>query len=331
VPYPSEHSCRLNDPGKYDKIRRDNCAEKHDGKCIDVIYGIKSGKSEIQALRYPKKVWTEASARAHCDSRKGSFEAAVNKDGKTMTATKTFSLTRMKFDDTSGKVTAMFAKYNEIDKQGDLTLPGAFGDQQIIIAGYGHASWGSGVDALPVGKGRIYDGQEGGTMEGEFFLDTIAGKETYLTVKNIGELQEWSYSLPEIEFETRDQDGQRIRVLKKIKVNEVSPVLMGAGNDTRTVDIKSGSLQLLDHVGKVKADLAVLIERIQDVAALREDKAARLSPATTKEAEVIMTMLSEFAVWAANESTQIRETLKKHDDILAEVVRFEQFKSMRRI
>ena len=247
-----------------------------------------------------------------------------------MKPTKVFSLTQMKFDDATGKVTAMFAKFNDIDKQGDLTLPGAFGDQPIIIAGYGHASWGSGVDALPVGKGRIFDGSEGGVMEGQFFLDTTAGSETYKTVKNIGELQEWSYSLPDIDFEMREQDGRRIRILKKIKVNEVSPVLMGAGNGTRTLDIKSHSMQLLDHVGTVKADLGELIERIKDVAALREAKTARLSPVTTKAAEEIMVMLSEFAVWAAKESSDIREILKKHDDILAEVVRFEQFKSTRR-
>jgi len=76
-PYENEHSCRLNDPGKYVKFNRKNCEQKHDGKCIDVIYGRKKdGKSEIQALRYPKKIWNAAAARSHCKSREGSFEAA---------------------------------------------------------------------------------------------------------------------------------------------------------------------------------------------------------------------------------------------------------------
>jgi HK97 family phage major capsid protein len=66
----------MNDPGQYDRFARKNCEIKHDGKCIDVIYGIKSGKSEIQAYRYPKKTWTTDDARAHCKSHKGSFEAA---------------------------------------------------------------------------------------------------------------------------------------------------------------------------------------------------------------------------------------------------------------
>ena len=75
-PYPNEHSCRLKPPN-YPKYRRQKCAQKHDGKCIDVIYGIKSPKkSEIQALRYPKNIWTASAARSHCKTREGSFEAA---------------------------------------------------------------------------------------------------------------------------------------------------------------------------------------------------------------------------------------------------------------
>ena len=48
MPYPNEHACRLNDPGKYSQIRRKNCDRKSGGKCIDVIYGRRKtdGKSD---------------------------------------------------------------------------------------------------------------------------------------------------------------------------------------------------------------------------------------------------------------------------------------------
>jgi hypothetical protein len=76
-PYPNEHACRLNDPGKYDRFARKNNAMKHDGKRIDVIYGIKKGgATEMQAMRYPKDVWDAADARSHCKDHDGSFEAA---------------------------------------------------------------------------------------------------------------------------------------------------------------------------------------------------------------------------------------------------------------
>jgi hypothetical protein len=141
----------------------------------------------------------------------------------------------LKFDDTAGTVRALFAPFNVVDKQNDLTLPGAFGEQRVLIGGYGHGSWNG---ALPVGKGRIFDGSTGGEFEGHFFLNTRDGEETYKTVKHLGDLQEWSYSLPEIESEMRTIGGQTVRVLKRIRVNEVSPVLMGAGNGTRTLAIK---------------------------------------------------------------------------------------------
>lgn len=76
MPYEKEHSCRLKNPDQYDRFARKNCEQKHDGKCIDVIYGVKEGKSEIQALRYNKKIWTEEAARNHCKSHEGTFEAA---------------------------------------------------------------------------------------------------------------------------------------------------------------------------------------------------------------------------------------------------------------
>jgi phage head maturation protease/predicted RNA-binding Zn-ribbon protein involved in translation (DUF1610 family) len=85
-PYPNEHSCRLENPNKYKRFRRQNCQRKHDGKCIDVIWGITKGeeeKTETQALRYDKKIWTEESARTHCKGEKGTFEPAGESKNET--------------------------------------------------------------------------------------------------------------------------------------------------------------------------------------------------------------------------------------------------------
>ena len=75
-PYPNEHACRLNDPGKYDKFRRSK--RKHDGKEYSVIYGKKKDSDtwEEQAYRYNKDTWDAGAARSHCSNHNGSFEAA---------------------------------------------------------------------------------------------------------------------------------------------------------------------------------------------------------------------------------------------------------------
>jgi len=80
MPYENEHSCRLKPPN-YKKYARKNCYQKHDGKCIDFIFGIvESNESELQAMRYPKDIWTEEAAKSHCKDHDGTFEAAKEEE-----------------------------------------------------------------------------------------------------------------------------------------------------------------------------------------------------------------------------------------------------------
>lgn len=75
-PLPNEHTSLLEDPAQFESFQRKNCAEKHDEKYIDIIYGIKGDRSIIQSLRYNKDTWTDSEAKAHCEERGGKFEAA---------------------------------------------------------------------------------------------------------------------------------------------------------------------------------------------------------------------------------------------------------------
>lgn len=61
TPFPSEHSARLASPGNFDKFRRANNAG---GAGVHFIYGIKAGKSQIQAIRFSKDKFTPAEAKA---------------------------------------------------------------------------------------------------------------------------------------------------------------------------------------------------------------------------------------------------------------------------
>jgi hypothetical protein len=77
MPYPSEHSCRVKDPGAFEK---DSFRRIKQGK-LSIIIGRLKGKATTtaQAYRYPKESWTEAAARADCKDKGGSFEAAAGK------------------------------------------------------------------------------------------------------------------------------------------------------------------------------------------------------------------------------------------------------------
>jgi hypothetical protein len=61
MPYPNEHSARINSPSKYDSFARKNDVG---GAGIDFIFGIKEGKSEIQAIRFDASKFSPAEARA---------------------------------------------------------------------------------------------------------------------------------------------------------------------------------------------------------------------------------------------------------------------------
>jgi hypothetical protein len=79
VPYENEHSCRRRSPNGYARFRRENNWQTHEGKPLHAIWGITSeGKTELQAIRYPKSAWTAEAARSHCRTHGGmSFEPAA--------------------------------------------------------------------------------------------------------------------------------------------------------------------------------------------------------------------------------------------------------------
>ncbi len=135
MPLPNEHSCRLESPDKFDRFTRVNCQQKHDEKCIDVIFGwlTKEGKetSEIQALRYPKDIWTEDSAKSHCKSRDGSFEPAKKSEGRAM-----------KFNYRNQKNAEATAKYwNKALDRPDWYKIEAQGDEEAEIMIYDVIGW----------------------------------------------------------------------------------------------------------------------------------------------------------------------------------------------
>jgi HK97 family phage prohead protease len=142
---------------------------------------------------------------------------------------------QLKEDGEAGEFTAVFSRFNVIDHDRDVTLPGAFTDGEKVRISY----WGHRWQDLPVGRGVIHQDAETAWVDGKFFLDTEAGKETYLTVKNLGELQEWSYGFDIREAERGVFEEQDVQFLRALKVYEVSPVMLGAGIGTGTTDIKT--------------------------------------------------------------------------------------------
>lgn len=138
-----------------------------------------------------------------------------------------------------GEIEAVFSRFDVIDLDGDVTVKGAFTEgAPVVISAYGHMSW---EGHLPVGRGTIHEVGDTAVLKGQFFLNTTHGRDTWETVKELSdaELQEWSYSLADVVSRNDTVDGRKVRVIEKVRVKEVSPVLLGAGIDTTTLSTKA--------------------------------------------------------------------------------------------
>ena len=177
-----------------------------------------------------------------------------------------------------GTVSAVFSTFNVIDSDRDVTLPGAFEDgAKWKISAYGHKSW---MGALPVGKGTVRTTGTEAILDGQFFMDTQHGADTFRTVKAMDELQEWSYSVHPLKESYGEFEGQQVRFLEQLGPGEVSPVLAGAGIGTRTLAAKSDGGLLLHEIETALEAMGVVTGAITSasrVDALRAEKGKALS------------------------------------------------------
>jgi hypothetical protein len=207
---------------------------------------------------------------------------------------KTYTAAAAVKDADEGTVQAEFATLDVVDLDGDVTLAGAFGNQAVKLAAWGH-DWGN----LPVGKGGISEQETKAVFDGQFFLDTTSGQEHFKTVRNLGDLQEWSYGFEVLKAVRKGDpafddlleasgleavEASKVwRFLKKMRVFEVSPVMRAAGIDTRTTDIKDAKdrpwreLKLNEHADFLIEEAQAFVDRSQSVTEELDEEGRLLS------------------------------------------------------
>lgn len=190
-----------------------------------------------------------------------------------------------------GDVLVAFAKADgtTIDRDGHVTDPGAFPAKRVPISSYGHTSWPDKGARLPVGATEIGEEDGEARAKGSFFLDTTHGLDTYRTVKALGDLQEWSYGYRILAHEREKSSSTKTGILlrlKKLDVREISPTLVGAGIDTRTMAIKSGDdegplagLPYAEDLERVLLDVDAIVVRSKSLRELRLKDGRELSEA----------------------------------------------------
>ena len=225
----------------------------------------------------------------------------------------------------SGLIEAVFSTFDVIDKDGDVTLKGAFTEgAPVVISAYGHTSWDG---ALPIGKGSIHEDGQQAVMRGEFFLNTTHGRDAWETVKQLSSagLQEWSYSLRDVVSKRGKVDGQNVRIIERVNsVTEVSPVLLGAGTDTRTLSTKSTKFS--EHIDTVRTEVDELLVRAQGVMTLRASQGKSIAPASVAALDELVSTVERLKeLMAVDRAPDPEVSDTSLDELAAEYLRFVAF------
>ncbi|WP_034157915.1 HK97 family phage prohead protease [Sphingomonas sp. ERG5] len=180
--------------------------------------------------------------------------------------------------DEAGTGLARIAQLSAVDNDDDTYLPGAFSWK---VGGYQWASILPAHDrrAMPFGKARVYEDGDYAFAELRLNLETQAGRDWHSALKfdlATGQpVQEWSYGFETIDADFQQRGNSRVRLLKRLDVHEVSPVLKGAGIHTGTVSIKSAALK--------EAHFAPLIASLDALAVAVSEDVSHLSATGLKQ------------------------------------------------
>tara|TARA_R100000742_G_C4277802_1_gene99975 strand:+ start:1531 stop:2358 length:828 start_codon:yes stop_codon:yes gene_type:complete len=216
-------------------------------------------------------------------------------------------------NEVEGKVEAVFSVFNEMDSDGDVVMPNSiksgYGDNGVAMV-WAH-DW-----KTPIGRGVIEQDGDKATFKGQFIMDTQAGKDAFNTVKAMGDLQQWSFGYEVLDYEngTYQKDSETptdARYLKELNVWEVSPVLVGANQNTFTVGVKEdkdkdveakseehtekelSGLTLDEQSDDLLIKLSELLSRFKELTALRLGKEKELSKKSATLIEEVQDALQE--------------------------------------
>ena len=202
-----------------------------------------------------------------------------------------------------GSFRATFATLGVVDKDLDVILPGAVPNgKSVPISAYGHSSWGGmfgGAAVLPVGKAAIGSDQQTAWVEGELFLDTVGGLDTYRTLKALGPLAEWSFGYRVTKSSVAADDLAKYpgaeQIILAAEVFEASPVLVGAGIGTRTDFVKSVST-LAERGEQLAAVTSEYLVHTRAAVSMRAKEGRVLSQANVDRVTSVADSLDEAAV-----------------------------------
>lgn len=218
-----------------------------------------------------------------------------------------------------GEILVAFAELDAVDREQDYTFTGAFPSKAMPISHFNHGSWPERGGHPTTGRVDVNEVGKQAVAKGKFFMDTTHGRDAYHTVKGMAELQQWSYGYNVLEKAAPPTGIKARRGLKRVDPHELSPVLIGAGANTRTLDIKSLLTADLEALGDDATINALL--KGGPLAGL---PFAEMSSRLLRDVEDFTTRAAAIADMRVKEgraiSTARMETLRSHRQALADAL-----------
>ncbi len=212
-----------------------------------------------------------------------------------------------------GSFEAVIATLGVVDRDGDIVEPGAFGNATVHVLP-AHDS-----GSVSLGKAQIVERGNLAIAVGQFNMEIQKAADwsssLRFDLKNPPSIQQWSWGF-KIEKDSRDTvDGEPVRRLIAVDTFEVSPVLRGSSIGTGTLSAKSeDGGTLAEQITVTTADVAALVQRIQETAEGRKDRGRVLGKdvrlGTIGLAEGISKMLDQLAAMIEAENLPGDETAK---------------------
>ena len=261
----------------------------------------------------------------------------------------------LKEDGDTRYIEAVFSLFDVIDSDNDVTKANALrsgytGNKVPLV--WNH-DW-----SKVIGRGIIETDNQKAVFKG-YFLNTEAGKEAYETVKAMQDMQQFSYGFQVLKSSKGthiDSKGEEVpvRVLEDVKVWEVSPVLVGAQQNSFVQALKSGlepvdeeikaEMQIESTEPKVSSkddasiisssqqgmrlgeqavasleELKAFTERIEDLASLRNSEKKTLSSKSTEMVKTYLAGLNALYIKLDDVLAQYGYDPVKDDELFLEV------------
>lgn len=205
------------------------------------------------------------------------------------------------FNDDTGELSGYANVSGVLDRQDEIVEPGAYADLESLVkdgfSAVGHNSWnlpiGTIEEAREDSKGLFVRIKFHSTGEAQAARTVV--KERFDRGKSVG--LSIGYDVLESARETRD--GVEIRILKKIKVWEVSIVTVPANQESLVVAAKQindlSGVPLEKHAQTVVSVVEALVKRAKDKSVFRQAENRDLSDAQKAQLSELQIKLGELS------------------------------------